>query len=152
MQLFADPVADKGAHHRVTGDLRRLLNRKAKIAQPLSRVKLFDTFVKRLLRNLHQASGFLTDFANADSHGGIAVEAIVDDAIIQTDDVPLARRPARRNSMNDLFIHRYAKAPRKYPTGDAVAFERRDSVSSERKILGQGVQLQSRHSRRDFLL
>src|SRR6266404_730957 len=45
MQLLADAMTHEGTDNRVASTLCGLLNRKAEIAQPLSRVELFDSLV-----------------------------------------------------------------------------------------------------------
>src|SRR5262245_24090208 len=130
MQLLADAMTNEGTDNRVARALCSLLNRKAKISQPLSVLELLNAPIKRLFRNFHQALGFVAHPSHSNRDRRVAIEAFVNHPIVEPDDITLTQRSMRRNSMHHLLVNQYTKTPRENSSGYAVTLERRNGLSS----------------------
>ena len=112
-------------------------------------MQLLDAFVERLFGDLHQPLRFLADLADADGDRRIAVESLVNHPVIEADNIALAQRPIGRDAMNDFFIHRRAQTTRIDPASNVIAFKRRNRISLERHLLGDGIQIKRGDTGRD---
>ena len=99
MQLRTYAVADKFAYHRVIASFDILLNRGADIAQPVAGARLVNGKEKALARCVEQLLRFLRDFPAREGPCVVAVEAFVERANVDGDDVAL---------LQNLFFRRYA--------------------------------------------
>src|SRR5688572_17575683 len=115
MQLLADAMTDKSAHDGEAGLLRRFLNHGTQIPEPFSLAELLDAVVQGFSGHLHQSLCLIADLANANGDRRIAVKSVIDDAVIESHDIPLAKGPARRDAVDDLFVDRYTETAWKNP-------------------------------------
>ena len=107
MQRSADTVADIIAHHGKAVGLGIGLDRGADVAQSLPRLCLLNAQVQALFGGIKQPLGGSIDLPHGKCHAGVAHPAIVDDANIDSNNVPVAEYGAVAwNTMADHFIGR----------------------------------------------
>src|SRR5262249_52039718 len=104
MQLAPDPVPGELLHYRVSGVLRHPRAGAADIADAVSEARLLDSSVKRLARDLHQALRLFRDLTDRNRARRVAIEAMVDDAKVEPDDIARLELAARWNAVHDLVV------------------------------------------------
>src|SRR3990170_758114 len=101
--------------------LGNLLHRGTQVAQSFSIVQLLNAFVKGALGDLHQAASLLAHPPDTNGQRSVTIKAVIEDPEVQSNDVAFAQRSVRRNSVNDLFVDRYAQAAGKDASGHLVS-------------------------------